>query len=172
MRADADRFTAGEWEPHFNHFYYEGDWSGIALRSAEGALTGLFPDPGATSYVDTPALSRCEYIPTVVEQFKCGLESLRFLRLGPGAAIRRHRDFKLSIDDGTARVHIPVRTNENVRFLLEDELVPMREGEAWYLNFNLHHSVENSSTETRIHLVVDCIVNDWFREMLAVAQAQ
>jgi hypothetical protein len=172
MHADIERFRPDEWVPHFNQHYYQGDWSGVALRSVEGGRDSLFPDPAATSYVDTQALSRCEYVPEVIKTFECGLESVRFLRLGPGASIRRHRDFKLSIDDGVARVHIPVKTNENVRFYLEDELVPMMPGEAWYLNFNLHHSVENTSTETRVHLVADCIVNDWFREIFAEAQVQ
>ena len=40
----------------------------------------------------------------------------------------------------------------------------MKEGEAWYLNFNLKHSVVNRSAEDRVHLVIDCVLNDWLRE--------
>ena len=64
--------------------------------------------------------------------------------------------------DGVGRVHIPVITNPEVEFFLQGELIDMRPGEAWYLNFNLPHRVENRSSEARVHLVVDCIVNDWF----------
>ena len=37
----------------------------------------------------------------------------------------------------------------------------MRSGEAWYTNINLPHGVENNGTTNRVHLVIDCIRNDW-----------
>ena len=39
----------------------------------------------------------------------------------------------------------------------------MREGETWYFNVNFFHSVTNNSPLDRIHLVIDCVVNDWLR---------
>ena len=166
MQADAAAFGRDEWTPHFNRHYYEGDWSGIALRAAADAHVELYPDPTATAYRDTAQLARCAYIPAVLRSFECELESARFLRLGAGAEIREHRDYKLSIDDGVARVHIPVITNPDVEFFLDGERIDMHAGEAWYLNFNLHHRVRNNSTTDRVHLVIDCIVNDWFRGLL------
>lgn len=162
MRTDVSRFDASEWTPHFNTHYYEGDWSGIALRAAADANVELYPDPTATHYRATPQLERCSHIPEVLKTFECELESVRFLRLGPGATIREHRDYKLSVDDGVGRVHIPVQTNPDVEFFLNGVKVDMQEGEAWYLNFNLPHRVENRSDKPRIHLVIDCVVNDWF----------
>ena len=43
----------------------------------------------------------------------------------------------------------------------------MSEGEAWYLNFNLPHSVENNGERARVHLVIDCLVNDWMRNFFS-----
>jgi hypothetical protein len=163
LRADAELFVDSEWTPHFNSHYYEGDWSGIALRAAAGAHVGLYPDPTAAEFCGTPMLERCAYVPRVLEAFECELESVRFLRLGPGAVIREHRDYKLSLEDGVARVHIPAKTNSEVRFFLDGNPIEMAEGEAWYLNFNLPHRVENNSGQARIHLVIDCIANDWLR---------
>jgi quercetin dioxygenase-like cupin family protein len=107
-------------------------------------------------------LKRCAHVPEVLNTFNCELETVRFLRLGAGARIREHRDHKLAIEDGVARVHIPVVTNPKVEFFLDDTRLEMLSGEAWYLNFNLKHRVENNSTDDRVHLVIDCIVNDWF----------
>jgi len=42
----------------------------------------------------------------------------------------------------------------------------MAEGECWYLDFNLPHYVDNRSSDDRIHLVVDCHVNDWVTSLL------
>jgi len=162
LKADVLLFKADEWTPHFNTQYYEGDWSGLALRSAANAHVALYPDPTATGFEDTDSLKRCAYVPEVLNTFKCELESVRFLRLGAGARILEHRDYKLALEDGVARVHIPVVTNPKVEFFLDGTYLEMLAGEPWYLNFNLKHRVENNSTDDRVHLVIDCIVNDWF----------
>ncbi|MCU1289152.1 MAG: Aspartyl/asparaginyl beta-hydroxylase [Acidobacteria bacterium] len=164
LKEDLGKFAPGEWIPHFNKHYYEGDWSGIAFRAAKGAAVSLYPDPVAENgYVDTENLARCSYISEVLSAFKCELESARFLRLGAGASIREHRDYQLGYEDGVVRIHIPVQTNRNVKFVLDGQSVDMKEGEAWYLNFNLKHSVVNSGETDRVHLVVDCVLNDWLR---------
>ena len=37
----------------------------------------------------------------------------------------------------------------------------MKTGECWYANFNLPHFVSNEGDDDRIHLVIDCLRNDW-----------
>ena len=167
LQRDLQRLSPDDWTPHFNTQYYDGDWSGVALRAPADAHVALYPDPTAERYVDTESLARCPAVSAALSQFECETESVRFLRLGAGATIREHRDYKLSVDDGIARVHIPVKTSPHVSFYLNGKIVEMKEGEAWYLNFNLYHSVKNRGTEDRVHLVIDCIVNDWFRSLLA-----
>jgi len=167
LRDDVRLFAPDSWTPHFNVHYYEGDWSGMALRAPQDANVSLFPDPAASRFVDTEALSHCMYVPQVLKAFKCSTETVRFLRLGAGSAIHNHRDYELSFEDGLARVHIPVTTNPLVEFIHDGKLIEMTEGEAWYLNFNLHHSVANNSFEDRVHLVIDCVVNDWLRDIFA-----
>jgi len=164
LKNDLRNFAPEDWTPHFNTQYYEGDWSGIALRAAKSANVELYPDPTATEYVDTKWLARCAYVPEVLAAFQCEIESARFLRLTVGSNIREHRDFKLGFEDGFVRVHVPMQTNRQVEFYLDGEFLQMNEGEAWYLNFNLKHSVKNGGTQDRIHLVIDCVLNDWLRE--------
>jgi hypothetical protein len=166
LKADLACFQADEWIPHFNTRYYEGDWSGIALRAVGGRAGQLYPDPTATDdFADTPMLARCPYFQEVLTAFHCPLTSARLLRLSARSSIREHKDYKLGFEDGELRVHVPVVTNVNVAFFLAGEQVIMQEGEAWYLNLNLSHRVENQSDIDRIHLVIDCVVNDWVREL-------
>ena len=108
-------------------------------------------------------LARCSYVAEVLATFKCELESARFLRLGAGSNIREHRDYQLGYEDGVVRVHIPVQTNPQVEFYLDGQKIDMKEGEVWYLNFNLKHRVVNGGESDRVHLVVDCALNDWLR---------
>ncbi len=41
----------------------------------------------------------------------------------------------------------------------------LQEGECWYMNFNLPHSLYNGSDTDRIHLVIDAEVNDWVKDL-------
>jgi hypothetical protein len=172
LKTDLQNFGPDDWTPHFNTQYYEGDWSGIALRAAENAHVALYPDPTVETYVETQAMARCPAVRVALEKFECPTESVRFLRLGPGAVIREHRDYRLSVEDGVARVHIPIKTSSDVEFYLDGRRIEMNEGDAWYLNFNLKHSVRNNGTAERVHLVVDCVANDWLRDFFPEDQTQ
>src|SRR5262249_11699756 len=52
-------------------------------------------------------------------------------------------------------------TDADVAFFVDGGRVPMEAGECWYLNVNLPHRVDNRSQTDRIHLVIDCVVDDW-----------
>jgi hypothetical protein len=170
LRADVEALGPDAWVPHFNTGYYEGDWSGVALRAVGGQVGRLYPDPTAqAAYADTPLLARCPYTAEVVATFRCPLLAARFLRLGPGSRIREHRDLNLGYEDGEVRIHVPVTSGPGVEFRLDRRPVPMAEGEAWYLDLNLPHGVVNSGPTARVHLVVDCVVDDWLDRVLAAA---
>jgi hypothetical protein len=169
LKADLAQIQPNEWGDHFNKSIYEGDWSGIALRSVGGAPMKLYPDPTATAiFADTAILARCPYYQTVLATLRCPLTAVRLLRLSAGSSIRQHRDYRLGYEDGEVRLHIPVVTNPDVVFFLAGQRVSMQEGECWYLNVNLPHRVDNQSTTARIHLVIDCVVNDWLAEFFSV----
>ncbi len=172
LRAEAEALPPDAWVPHFNTAYYEGDWSGVALRSVGGRDQQLYPDPAAADpFADTPTLGRCPGLAGALDRFECALLSARLLRLGPGASIREHRDHALGYDDGEIRIHIPLMTNPDVAFLHDGTRVDMSAGEAWYMNLNLLHAVRNESAEARVHLVVDCVVNDWLTGLLESGDA-
>ena len=167
LNADLSKISAEEWVRHFNHRYYEGEWSGVALRSAEGASGQLYSDPGKDEvFADTPVLARCPSLHRVVAALKCPVRSVRLLKLGGGARIIEHRDYNLSLDDGEVRLHVPITTSSLVDFYLNGERVVMKPGECWYINANLPHKVDNRSDSARVHMVIDCKVDDWLRALV------
>ena len=173
LQADLDRITADDWVAHFNKAYFEGQWNGVALRSAGGESSRIYPDVHTNvSYSDTPLLDLCPNVRAILEVFKCPLRSVRFLTLTAGSLIKEHRDFDLRFEDGLARLHIPVRTNADVDFFLDAHRIELNEGECWYLNLSLPHWVENRGATDRVHLVIDCEVNEWLRELLPAALAR
>lgn len=167
LKADLAHIQPCDWVPHFNTGYYKGEWSGVALRSVGGIATQLYPDPTAQGkYADTLTLAQCPNLQAALQRFECELLSVRLLKLSAGSVIREHKDYNLGYEDGEIRIHVPLVTNPEVRFFLDGERLLLNEGECWYINFNLPHCVENTGATDRIHLVIDCVVNDWMRSQL------
>ena len=163
---------ADEWVPHFNVDVYEGEWSGLALRSVGGHPDQIYPDHAqGADYQDTERLLLLPHLKAALDVFECPLTSVRLLSLAPGAEIREHRDYALGYDDGEVRLHVPVVTAPGVEFALNGVPVEMGVGECWYLNVNFVHRAVNRSPVRRVHLVLDCRVNDWLTGLFDEAVA-
>jgi hypothetical protein len=159
-----------EWTDHFVTRNYDGRWSVIALRAPAGTETEhpilqITSHPGTTDFADTRALARAPYLADVLCELGFPLGPARLMRLDPGSAILTHRDADLDAAEGWARLHIPVRTNPRVEFLLNGSPVVMAPGECWYLRLSDPHSVRNDGAEARVHLVIDAPVGP---ELLAL----
>jgi quercetin dioxygenase-like cupin family protein len=172
LHADLDIALRESWIRHFNQGYFEGDWSGVALRAPRDEST-LFANPRqpAEAFVDAPVLARCQAFQAVLANFQCPLRSVRLLRLKPGSVIREHSDPDLGYSIGEVRIHVPVRTNPQLEFYVNQERIIMEEGECWYLALDNLHRVHNLGASDRIHLVIDCVVNDWLRALLEAADS-
>jgi Aspartyl/Asparaginyl beta-hydroxylase len=168
LQADLAALRAGDWAAHFNLGYHDGGWTGIGLRAVGGDPRALFP-PSDALYQDTPLLARCPAIRTALTEIQAPLQSVRLLRLAAGSVIREHRDDRLSLAEGSARLHVPIATNPEVEFYLEGVRLAMAEGECWYVDFSLPHRVQNLGAADRVHLVIDCAVNDWLLAEIAAA---
>lgn len=173
LQADLQQVAAEEWIGHYRNDEYEGDWALAPLRSVAGhpAVIHASPiGPKEDFYKNTPLLERCSYFKQVLAQLKCRLGSARLMRLGAGARILEHSDDMGQGAVTEVRLHIPVQTNDQVRFMVDHQPVIMQVGEMWYADFSKLHSVENNGAEPRIHLVVDCLLNDWLKNTLITCQ--
>ncbi len=170
LAADLAAFDGDEWVAHFVRQNYEGDWSALPLRAQVGAthpIQMIYSPPGVTDFADTPFLSRAPYFAEVIAAFACPVTCVRLMRLTPGSVIKEHHDNDLAAEEGVARIHVPVATNDRVEFLLNRTPVTMKPGEAWYLRLADPHAVANRGDADRVHLVIDVLVDSWMRGMLA-----
>jgi hypothetical protein len=165
LKEDIAQIQEHDWLTHFNSDYHDGGWHGVSLRGTEGKGHILYPDPAQLLFNNTTLLESCPYIKAVLARFNCPLLSVRFLKLCVGSVIREHQDYMLGYEDGEVRLHIPIVTNPQVEFYLDGERIIMGEGEVWYVNVNYPHRVQNLGTADRIHLVIDCKVNDWLANL-------
>jgi hypothetical protein len=159
------------WQPHINKYHYSGSWTVLALRSPGGDHTNTIPELMGkhNEYLDNIYMEDFPSVKKLLSTIECPLMSARFLNLQAGAIIKEHKDSDLAFEKGEARLHFPVFTNPEVEFYCEGERIFLQEGECWYLNANLPHNVSNNSEQDRIHLVVDCKVNDWLKEKINTA---
>jgi hypothetical protein len=169
---DLDAIAAADWIDHFVKQNYDGAWTVLPLRKPVGAthpVMMIYSDPTAHAFDDAPMLGRTSYLRDVLAGFDCPIQTARLMRLAPGSRILEHSDHDLAAENGVARIHVPISTNPQVEFLLNREAVVMGSGSAWYLRLADPHSVTNNGTTDRIHLVFDCVVNDWLSDMLHAA---
>ena len=114
----------------------------------------------------------------ILENLPCKYERVRFMKLEAGKIIGRHSDKidkDLGFDDGQImRIHVPIRTNDDVVFSLYESPrakvayeYNLKTGHYYYMDVTKPHAVRNMSEVDRIHLVVDCYVNDSLRTMVA-----
>lgn len=171
LRQDVENLLKQNWSAHYNTAHYTGSWSVLPLRSMRGDANNPIAVHAAalqdSDFRNTPLMDLCSYIPQLLSFFQCELTMVRLMKLDAGAVIKEHRDTDMNFEEGEARFHIPVITHPAVEFYIEDERIPMKEGECWYLNLSLPHRVVNPGPVDRIHLVIDCVVNDWVKEWFA-----
>lgn len=75
---------------------------------------------------------------------------MRIMKLEPKTCLSWHRDTD-------HRLHYPIKTQEGCLMIIEDEVLFL-EKYSWYMtNTKFSHTAINSSTESRIHLVIDII---------------
>jgi hypothetical protein len=79
---------------------------------------------------------------------------VQFAMLLAGNNISKHKD-RLYHLTNSHRTHLPIITNENVMFYVNDIKVPMSPGIIVEINNNTEHYVNNQSSENRVHLIVD-----------------
>ncbi|WP_459211850.1 aspartyl/asparaginyl beta-hydroxylase domain-containing protein [Aquimarina rhabdastrellae] len=162
LQQDVALLLEQQWIAHFNTKGYDGDWKAIPLYAPNGDASNIQALSNSNDpLLLTTNLKACSYLNEVIETFQFPLLSARLLKLSVGAYIKPHKDHKLGYEDGYFRLHIPIITNKDVHFMLDNTEVTMQEGECWYTNVNYVHSVRNQGVTDRIHLVIDGRRDEW-----------
>ena len=111
----------------------------------------------------------------ILEKLPCTYERVRFMKLVAGKVIGKHSDkIDKDIESGNiVRIHVPIRTNEDVIFTLYENAKDkigkehnLKTGHFYYTDVSKPHAVRNNSNIDRIHLVVDCHANSALRTLI------
>ena len=101
---------------------------------------------------DTYLLEVCsDVIKYIQSSYSLAVGRVRIITLRPKVCLTYHTD-----PESSYRFHIPVVTNENVLFVVDDHVQRMPQcGQMYQLDVQKKHTVLNASREERIHLVFD-----------------
>ena len=159
-------------------------WTAIALKgyskdpldvTKPGVLKTKQKTDSKLQWTDLYNAPEIKPILDVLKTIPCRMERVRFMKLEAGKIINKHTDKidkDLGIEDGKiTRIHMPVRTNDLVTFSIWDDNkfkqdYKLETGKFYYTDVRKPHAVENLSDTDRIHLVMDCYVNDELRIMI------
>ena len=161
------------------------DWTAISLRGyGPTPLDILKPNvlkskvKTETVLQDTSLLEEdgFQVINDILAKIPSTFERVRFMKIKANSGIGKHsdridKDFGIE-DDNIIRIHVPIRTNDQVEFYLwegKEKLVNyLEEGHYYYVDVRAPHAVINNSDVDRIHLVIDTYVNEDIRGLLGV----
>jgi aspartyl/asparaginyl beta-hydroxylase (cupin superfamily) len=152
LRSVLEELDAEDWVPTHADGPYESD----------GWRVVPFVEFGQ----ETPMMERFPIMAKVLQEFKCPVKMMVYYNMLPGAKIHPHRDTSGTMELGFLRFHVPIRTNPQVDFHVDNVAVPMREGQLWALNTSHKHAVSNLGNSDRVHLVLEVEVNQWVRSVL------
>ena len=84
--------------------------------------------------------------------------------------LKANKDVTTHVDSGdylntVRRFHIPIITNKDVFYTVNNEKIHMEEGDCWEINNRRPHSVDNQSDQDRIHLLIDIMPEQEFRNI-------
>ena len=166
--------------------YAKGGWDALSLHGygnhpldilKPGVLKSSVNIDTKLQWTTLSVITTMKPILNMLKKLPCEFERIRFMRLEAGKVIGKHTDKidkDIGFDDGDIiRIHIPIRTNDNVIFTLYENTKDkdgtehkLKTGHYYYTDVTKAHAVRNTSDIDRIHLVADCYSNEKMRALL------
>lgn len=108
----------------------------------------------------TQWLDKLPYIRQVLSSLKIPVGRTRLMRIKGKSQVPKHTDLAYYWQK-RMRIHVPVITNESVKFECNTESIHMAAGEVWIFDTTQLHRVINTMDNERIHLVIDSVGSDY-----------
>lgn len=164
--------------------YKKNTINGIAFTSADGKSSsgfnysfGIIKEYNNNRYYDAEFIRKhnilppynhvnpTEYYPLVktwftqLENLGLKLFRARLSVINSMYTIPEHRDTPTDTDY-CIKLHIPLQTNDNAKFVFGDIKYKLEAGHAYLADVSKLHSFENLGNESRYHIIADCIVTN------------
>ncbi|WP_440875147.1 aspartyl/asparaginyl beta-hydroxylase domain-containing protein [Thalassotalea sp. PLHSN55] len=169
LQQEVSSLLSEHWVDHVNTSCYQGSWDVLPIKTLAKNLkqhpilqSFSLEEQGDWQYL--PIIKKLPYLQKMLDSLPCSAQAVRLMRLKANAYIKPHQDKGLSMTNAIARLHLPIFASEQVEFTVHEKIIPMKNGQLWYINADALHSVKHIGSEDRINLVIDCQANDWLKQ--------
>lgn len=152
-----------EWTSVYSD-YHSGGWQTLSLlnrtsNSTDTVIEDCHP-------VATTLLQRLPCAQAFLKSFGLDYMWVRLAKLQPNAFLWEHRDYQELKKTERLRLHIPIVTNRFSTMIVGDARIHLAAGYMWKLNPAHRHGAGNFGKEDRIHILIDCYMNDALKSLL------
>jgi hypothetical protein len=131
---------------------------GLSVEQVGHCTQYGYQNDAAAPYGWTEISGQCPVTVDFLKAFPCKkLYRCRFLLLTPGGKISLHQDTSTPSFD---RISIAIQYPEGCVFEVDGKPVPFEDGRAFLIDKSYLHQVDNPTSRDRIHLIVECDLDD------------
>ena len=138
--------------------YQSSGWKTTSLMSCSGKSDDLIIRDGRA--IETENL---QYLPTLRNYLKfLSLDYMwvRLAKLEPNSFLWEHKDYVELEEKNRLRFHLPITTNKNSFMIMLGHQIHLGRGYLWKLDPRVTHGACNMGSTARIHLIIDCYVDE------------
>ena len=174
-----------KYSPVKTKYNKKENWAAISIRGYGDDIGDILKPGVLKSGVEEKTSLRWTYlyeesallpIKEILSHIPAEPERVRIMRLRAGTSLKKHTDkVDKDIKSGRiVRIHIPLRTSENVHFYLWEgktaHSFELQTGKYYYVDVSKPHAVHNKALFDRLHLVVDVFNNPKIKNLIKQAE--
>lgn len=153
------------WQAGYRQ-YQSGGWLTAFLMNSSGRTSEQTISDGIGRA--TPLMIQFPATARYIESLGLDIMCMRLANMKPGACLFEHVDYRELSERPRLRLHIPIVTNLHAELILSEHAVHMSGGILWVLDPQHRHAALNGGLTDRVHLLIDCYVNERLTELLSV----
>jgi hypothetical protein len=138
--------------------YHTGGWQTLSLLNSTSRPTDTVIED--CEPVETSLLEKMPETRALLRGLGFRYMWARLAKLEVSAFMHEHRDYQELKDVGRLRLHIPVITNPFSSIVIDRTRIHLALGYVWKLNPIHRHAAANFGKEARIHIILDCYIDD------------
>ncbi|MFY9619928.1 MAG: aspartyl/asparaginyl beta-hydroxylase domain-containing protein [Pyrinomonadaceae bacterium] len=138
--------------------YHTGGWQTVSLLNSTSSPTDTLIED--CEPVETSLLERMPDTRSLLKGLGFRYMWARLAKLEVNAFLHEHRDYQELKNVRRLRLHIPIITNPFSSIVIDRTRIHLALGYIWKLNPIYRHAAGNFGKEARIHIILDCYVDD------------
>jgi hypothetical protein len=138
--------------------YHTGGWQTLSLLNSTSSPTDTLIED--CEPVETSLLENMPHTSALLKGLGFRYMWARLAKLQVNAFMHEHRDYQELKNVRRLRLHIPIITNPFSSIVIDRTRIHLALGYIWKLNPIYRHAAGNFGKEDRIHIILDCYVDD------------